>query len=126
GEGRKKKRTKEVKKRCGGGIERLDKVEKRYEPWELRIPLSAGGRSGDIVLRLEQAVAGRGGFTLGALNLDVGWADRLAIAGPNGSGKSTLIDVLMGRVPPRAGGGGGRPRRVARGRAAPPRGRPPP
>jgi len=103
GQGRKKKRTKDVKRRFGGRIERLDKVEKPYEPWELRIPLSAGGRSGDIVLRLEQAVAGRGGFTLGALNLDVGWADRLAIAGPNGSGKSTLIDVLMGRLPLESG-----------------------
>ena len=99
GQGRKKKRTKDVKKRFGGRIERLDKVEKPYEPWELRIPLSAGRRSGDVVLRLEQAVARRGDFTLGPLDLALGWADRLAIAGPNGSGKSTLLDVLLGRLP---------------------------
>jgi ATPase subunit of ABC transporter with duplicated ATPase domains len=78
-------------------------VEKPYEPWELRIPLSAGRRSGDVVLRLEQAVARRGGFTLGPLDLALGWADRLAIAGPNGSGKSTLIDVLLGRLPLESG-----------------------
>jgi ATPase subunit of ABC transporter with duplicated ATPase domains len=99
GQGRKKKRTKDVKKRFGGRIERLEQVEKPYEPWELRIPLSARSRSGDDVVRLEGAVAQRGEFTLGPLDLALGWADRLAIAGPNGSGKSTLIDVLMGRLP---------------------------
>jgi ATPase subunit of ABC transporter with duplicated ATPase domains len=99
GQGRKKKRTKDVKKRFGGRIERLDRVEKPYEPWTLRIPLSARSRSGDVVLRLENAVAERGVFSLGPLDLDLGWSDRLAIAGPNGSGKSTLIDVLLGRLP---------------------------
>ena len=99
GQGRKKKRTKDVKKRFGGRIERLEQVEKPYEPWELRIPLSARSRSGDMVLRLEEAVAERGSFTLGPLDLELGWTDRLAIAGPNGSGKSTLIDVLLGRLP---------------------------
>jgi ATPase subunit of ABC transporter with duplicated ATPase domains len=103
GQGRKKKRTKDVKKRFGGRIERLEQVEKPYEPWELRIPLSARSRSGDVVLRLEGAVAQRGDFTLGPLDLVLGWADRLAIAGPNGSGKSTLIDALMGRLPLAAG-----------------------
>jgi ATPase subunit of ABC transporter with duplicated ATPase domains len=103
GQGRKKKRTKDVKKRFGGRIKRLDRVEKPYEPWELRIPLSAGRRSGDAVLRLEQAVARRGDFTLGPVDLAVGWTDRLAIAGPNGSGKSTLVDVLLGRLPLESG-----------------------
>jgi len=103
GQGRKKKRTKDVKKRLGGRIERLDKAEKPYEPWELRIPLSAARRSGDLVLRLEHAIARRGDFTLGPLDLAVGWADRLAIAGPNGSGKSTLVDVLLGRLPLESG-----------------------
>jgi ATPase subunit of ABC transporter with duplicated ATPase domains len=99
GQGRKKKRTKDVKKRFGGRIERLHQVEKPYEPWELRIPLSARSRSGDVVLRLEDAVVERGTFTLGPLDLELGRADRLAIAGPNGSGKSTLIDLLLGRLP---------------------------
>ncbi|HEY5659866.1 MAG TPA: ATP-binding cassette domain-containing protein [Gaiellaceae bacterium] len=99
GQGRKKKRTKDVKKRYGGRIDRLDVVEKPYQPWELRIPLSAGRRSGDVVVRLEHAVARRGEFTLGPIDLAIGWADRVAIAGPNGSGKSTLLDVLLGRVP---------------------------
>jgi ATPase subunit of ABC transporter with duplicated ATPase domains len=98
GQGRKKKRTKDVKKRFGGRIERLGRLEKPYEPWELRIPLAPRSRSGDIVLRLEEAVVERGAFRLGPLDLELGWADRLALAGPNGSGKSTLIDVLLGRL----------------------------
>jgi ATPase subunit of ABC transporter with duplicated ATPase domains len=103
GQGRKKKRSKDVKKRFGGRIERLDQVEKPYEPWALRIPLAAGNRSGDVVLRLEGAVARRGTFRLGPLDLALGWADRVAIGGPNGSGKSTLIDVLLGRLPLESG-----------------------
>jgi ATPase subunit of ABC transporter with duplicated ATPase domains len=99
GQGRKKKRTKDVKKRFGGRIDRLEQFEKPYEPWELRIPLSASRRSGDVVLRLEEAVVRRGTFTLGPLDVELGWAERLAIAWPNGSGKSTLIDVLLGRLP---------------------------
>jgi len=98
GQGRKKKRTKDVKKRFGGRIERLDRVEKPYEPWELRLNLSAERRSGDVVLRLRDAVVERGTFTLGPLSLDLGWAERLALLGPNGSGKSTLLDVLLGRL----------------------------
>jgi ATPase subunit of ABC transporter with duplicated ATPase domains len=99
GQGRKKKRTKDVKKRFGGRIERLEQVEKPYEPWDLRIALSARHRSGDVVVRLEHAVVERGIFTLGPLDLVLGWADRLAIVGRNGTGKTTLVDALLGRVP---------------------------
>ncbi len=99
GQGRKKKRSKDVKKRFGGRIARLEQVEKPYEPWDLRIPLSVQSRSGDVVARLERAVVERGSFTLGPVDLELGWADRLAIVGRNGSGKTTLLDVLFGRVP---------------------------
>jgi ATPase subunit of ABC transporter with duplicated ATPase domains len=98
GQGRKKKRTKDVKKRFTGRIERLHRVEKPFEPWDLRIPLSARTRSGDVVLRLERAVVERGTFALGPLDLELGWAERLALVGPNGSGKSTLVDAVAGRL----------------------------
>lgn len=33
------------------------------------------------------------------MNLQVGWADRVAVTGANGSGKSTLLAALLGRIP---------------------------
>jgi ATPase subunit of ABC transporter with duplicated ATPase domains len=99
GQGRKKKKTKDVKKSIGGRIERLGAVEKPYEPWKLRLDLTPQNRSGDVVVRLEGAIVERGAFRLGPLDLEVTWAERLAIAGPNGSGKTTLLDAILGRVP---------------------------
>jgi ATPase subunit of ABC transporter with duplicated ATPase domains len=99
GQGRKKKKTKDVKKSIGGRIERLGGVDKPYEPWELRLELAPRSRSGDVVVRLEGAVVERGSFRLGPLYLELSWADRLAIVGPNGSGKTTLLDAILGRVP---------------------------
>jgi len=92
-----------VKKSIGGRIERLGTVEKPYEPWELRLDLVPQNRSGDIVVRLEGAVVERGSFRLGPLDLELSWADRLAITGPNGSGKTTLLDAILERVPLAAG-----------------------
>ena len=99
GQWRKKKKSKDVKKAYAGRIERLDRVEKPYEPWELRLDLTSAARSGDVVARLRGAVAERGSFRLGPIDLEIGWAERLAIVGPNGSGKTTLLDVLVGRLP---------------------------
>jgi ATPase subunit of ABC transporter with duplicated ATPase domains len=86
-------------------IERLerDRVDKPWQPWELRLDLAPTGRSGDLVVALEDAVVERGSFRLGPVHLIVGWGDRLSIAGPNGSGKSTLIEALLGRLPLVAG-----------------------
>ena len=99
GQGRKKKKTKDVKKAIGGRIERLGTVDKPYEPWELRLELAPENRSGDVVVRLQGAVVERGSFRLGPLDLELSWADRLAIVGPNGSGKTTLLDAILARVP---------------------------
>jgi ATPase subunit of ABC transporter with duplicated ATPase domains len=103
GQGRKKKKSKDVKRTYGAKLARVATVEKPYEPWELRLELSPASRSGDVVVRLEHAVVERGSFRLGPLDLEVGWGDRLAIAGPNGSGKTTLLDALLGRLPVAAG-----------------------
>jgi ATPase subunit of ABC transporter with duplicated ATPase domains len=103
GQGRKKKKSKDVKRTYGAKLARVETVEKPYEPWELRLELSPASRSGDVVVRLERAVVERGSFQLGPLDLEVGWGDRLAIAGPNGSGKTTLLDALLGRLPVAAG-----------------------
>jgi len=103
GQGRKKKKSKDVKRTYAAKLGRVETVEKPYEPWQLQLGLAPTARSGDVVVRLEHAVADRGSFQLGPLDLAVGWGERLAIAGPNGSGKTTLLDVLLGRLPLTAG-----------------------
>ncbi|HJR26225.1 MAG TPA: ATP-binding cassette domain-containing protein, partial [Acidimicrobiales bacterium] len=80
-------------------LERLDVVEKPWEPWQLRLELKAGTRAGDVVARLDRAVVERGSFRLGPVDLEVAWGDRLAILGPNGSGKTTLLRAMLGELP---------------------------
>jgi ATPase subunit of ABC transporter with duplicated ATPase domains len=87
-------------------LERLDAqaVDKPWEPWELHMTFGGGGRSGDVVARLDGAVVQRPGWRLGPVDLEVRWADRVAITGPNGAGKSTLIGALLGHVELDGGG----------------------
>ncbi|MGN6242729.1 MAG: ABC-F family ATP-binding cassette domain-containing protein [Motilibacteraceae bacterium] len=80
-------------------IERLDVVEEPRKEWELRMEIAAAPRAGAVVATLSGAVVRRGGFTLGPVDLQVDWADRMAITGANGSGKSTLLAALLGRLP---------------------------
>ncbi len=76
-------------------LERLPTVEEPWEGWELHLDLATTGRSGEVVSRLERAVVARGAFSLGPVDLEIGWADRVAITGPNGGGKSTLLAALF-------------------------------
>jgi ATPase subunit of ABC transporter with duplicated ATPase domains len=80
-------------------IDRLEVVDEPRKEWELHMTIAAAPRSGTVTASLRDAVVSFDGFTLGPVNLQVNWADRVAITGPNGSGKSTLIGALLGRVP---------------------------
>jgi ATPase subunit of ABC transporter with duplicated ATPase domains len=84
-------------------LERNELPEKPFEPWELRLSLTVGERPSDVVLRLDQAVLGRGSFRLGPIDLDLVPGERLAVTGRNGSGKSTLLAALAGELPLVAG-----------------------
>jgi ATPase subunit of ABC transporter with duplicated ATPase domains len=80
-------------------IERLEKVEEPRKEWDLRMRIAAAPRSGAVAATLSGARVRRGGFAFGPVDLQVDWADRMAITGANGAGKSTLLAALLGRLP---------------------------
>ncbi len=80
-------------------IERLEVVEEPRKEWELRMEIAAAPRAGAVVATLRGAVVRRGEFTLGPVDLQIDWADKVAITGANGAGKSTLLAALLGRLP---------------------------
>ncbi len=84
-------------------IERLDVVSEPRKEWELRMEIAAAPRAGAIVATLRSAVVRRGRFTLGPVDLQINWADRVSITGANGAGKTTLLGGLLGRIPLDAG-----------------------
>ena len=84
-------------------LERLDEVEKPWSPWRLQLSFDPRTRAGDVAVRLRDAVATRGSFTLGPLDLELAHGQRLAVTGANGSGKTTLLGVITGELPLAAG-----------------------
>jgi len=84
-------------------LARLEAVDKPWDGWDLRFQVASAPRSGDVVMRMQGAVVERGSFTLGPVDLEIGWGERVAIVGPNGSGKTTLLLALLGRLPLVAG-----------------------
>ncbi len=86
-------------RRTERALDALETVEKPWEGWDLRFAIKETARSGDVVVRLEDAVVQRGDFTLGPFTLDIAWAERVALVGPNGSGKTTLVETVLGRLP---------------------------
>src|SRR2546423_12794654 len=86
GQGRKKKKSKDVKRTYGTKLARVETVGKPYEPWELQLSLAPAARSGEVVVRLDDAVVERGSFRPGPLDLAGGWGDRLPARRANRSG----------------------------------------
>jgi ATPase subunit of ABC transporter with duplicated ATPase domains len=80
-------------------IERLEVVDEPRKEWDLRMTIAAAPRSGSVVASAAGAVVRLGDFTLGPVDLQVDWADRIVVTGANGSGKTTLLGVLLGTIP---------------------------
>ena len=79
-------------------LERLEEVEKPWSPWRLQMAFAAAPPAGTIA-ELAGAVIEVGSFTLGPLDLELHFGDRLAVVGANGAGKTTLIRALTGELP---------------------------
>ncbi len=85
-------------RRSARALDSLEPVDKPWESWRLEFTIAAAERSGALVAGLQEAVVERGAFSLGPFDLEIGWAERVALVGPNGSGKSTLLGALLGRL----------------------------
>jgi ATPase subunit of ABC transporter with duplicated ATPase domains len=99
GQSRKKKKAKDVKKAAAKKLGRLERVDKPWSPWHLRLELTPRQRSGEVVARLDGAFVERNGFRLGPIDLELRHDDRLALLGRNGAGKTTLLKALLGELP---------------------------
>jgi ATPase subunit of ABC transporter with duplicated ATPase domains len=99
GQGRKKKKTKDVRKQFEKKLARVGTAEKPWTPWRLELDLTPTRRAGDVVARLDAAVVERAAFTLGPVDLELRNGDRLAVLGRNGAGKTTLLKALLGNLP---------------------------
>jgi len=99
GQGRKKKKTRDVAKTIEHRRERVATVEKPWSPWRLQMSFGQAARGGDRVAELSRARIERDGFALGPIDLALHAGDRLAVTGPNGSGKSTLLAAILGEAP---------------------------
>ena len=84
-------------------LERLAEVEKPWQPWRLELEFASAPPTGTIAelagAVIEVGSFTLGSFTLGPVDLELHWGDRVAIVGPNGAGKTTLIRALVGDLP---------------------------
>lgn len=89
--------------RVRDAVDRLPEVEQPRREWELRYTITPAPEPAEVVLTLDEVVAGAGDFRVGPVSAQVVRGDRVALTGPNGSGKSTLLDALLGVRPTRSG-----------------------
>jgi ATP-binding cassette subfamily F protein 3 len=85
-------------------LERMEKVNKPWEPDTLNARFRPETRHGQWAIQAAGLGKGYGGRTLfSGVDLSVEYGERVAVIGPNGAGKTTLLRVLLGQEPPDAG-----------------------
>lgn len=84
---------------------REESKQRRLQTGTAKVTLQAGERSGNLVVRAENAVFGYAGGqpVINGLTTTIQRGDRIGIIGPNGCGKSTLLKLLLGKLEPSAG-----------------------
>ena len=95
-------RTKEAQ----GREKRLNRMQRLARPPQARtIALRLGSdlRSGELVLRTYDLVAGYDTPLLAVPDLELHRLHRAALIGPNGSGKTTFLKTALGQMPPLIG-----------------------
>ena len=90
-------------RRTEKAIERLDVVDKPWEPWRLQFDFGTAERSGDLVVDLHQVVIERGSFTLGPVDVMITAGERVHLAGANGAGKTSILLAMVGELDVRSG-----------------------
>jgi ATP-binding cassette subfamily F protein 3 len=99
--GQKTKQAQSWRKR----LEKLERLDRPTSERTLRVRLSPARRGGNTVLVAERIAKAFGDKRLFAdLDLHITLGEKIGLVGPNGAGKTTLLRVLMGKLPPDAGG----------------------
>ena len=80
------------------------RVEKPSQAWKMKLDLDSANRSGDLLIKIEQAVVGYSTEPIySALDLELRFGERIALMGGNGAGKSTLFKLFTEELKPNSG-----------------------
>jgi ATP-binding cassette subfamily F protein 3 len=95
-------RTKEAQGR-EKRLRRLQRLERPRQAQTIKLRLESDQRSGELVLRTYDLVAGYDAPLLAVPDLELRRLHRAALIGPNGSGKTTFLKTVLGQMPPLVG-----------------------
>ena len=76
-----------------------DRVEKPKQAWKMKLELDSANRSGDLLIKLDQATVGYDSSPIyDSLDAELRFGERIALMGANGSGKSTLFKLFRNEL----------------------------
>ena len=101
-EGKMTKRAKVLKERLTASLGHANE-ERPEKGLPLKLSFGVGARSGTKVFALRGAQFTVGTHTIGPVDIDVRYGERILLLGPNGAGKTTLLNAFAGERAPHAG-----------------------